>query len=166
MTAIVLDAECDDLHPFVSRIFCVCVLELDSGAMHTYLEGDRERFLSDSLRWTEWITHNGLGYDLWVLWKLWGIEFGIGPDTVNGRPVTHTDTIILSRYLDPDRNPGFQKPHSLEAWGEKLGFRKTHWNDFSGYSEEMEAYCWNDCILTGKVYRELQRELKSVGESA
>lgn len=154
---VVLDAECDDLHPFVSRVFCVCVLELDSGAMHTYLEGDRERFLSESLRWTEWITHNGLGYDYWVLWKLWGIEFGIGPDTVNGRPVTHTDTLVLSRYLNPDREGG----HGLEAWGEKLGFPKLEHKDFTQYTDEMRDYCQQDVRLTAKVYQALQQEMKS-----
>lgn len=153
---VVLDAECDDLHPFVSRIFCVCVLEADTGTVHTYLEGDRDRFIQDSLRWTEWITFNGLGYDYFVLWKLWGIEFGVGPDTVNGRPVTHTDCLVWSRYLNPDRENG----HSLEAWGEKLKFWKTDWNDFSEYSEEMEGYCVNDVLLTLKVHKALQAELK------
>jgi hypothetical protein len=141
------------------------VLEVDTGIVNTYLESDRDRFIRDSLRWTEWITFNGLGYDYFVLWKLWGIEFGVGPDTVNGRPVTHIDCLVLSRYLNPDRNPGSSKPHSLETWGEVLGFRKTDWNDFSEYSEEMEGYCVNDTLLTLKVYQVLQRELKSTGET-
>jgi hypothetical protein len=157
---VVLDVEADDLLVGVSRIHCVCVQEV-GGGITTYT--DREGFLLDSLRWTTLVGHNLLGYDLWVLWRVWGIPFTVGPDTFNGRPVTIIDTLVRSRYLNPDRlnvDGSTNKNHRLESWGERLRFAKTEWTDFTEYSEWMEAYCWNDVMLTDKVHAALTEEMR------
>lgn len=145
-----LDAECDDLLPYTSKIWCVSVL--CNGVMTTYT--DRDEFLEASKDWTALCGHNLLAYDLFVLWKLWNIPFSVGPDTFNGKPVEFVDTLVLSRYLNPDR--GF---HSLEDWGTHLGHPKLEHKDFSCYSETMRVYCENDVLLTEKVYHHLMKEM-------
>lgn len=147
-----LDAECDNLLPYVRKIWCVSVLDA-SGECVTYT--DRESFLKASEKWTTIVFHNGLGYDLWVLLLVWGIPFTVGPDTFNGKPVKFVDTLVLSRYLNPDR--GF---HSLEDWGETLGIPKGEHTNFSEYSEELAEYNRQDCRVTKKVYESLLKEME------
>lgn len=153
-----LDVEADNLTPYLTKIHCVCVLS--NGVMTTYT--DREEFLLASLRWTTLVGHNIIGYDLWALWLVWKIPFTVGPDTFNGRPVTIIDTLVRSRYLNPDRpNPdGSHGGHSLANWGKRLGFSKTAFTDFTEFSEEMEAYCLNDVLLTNKVHATLIEEMQ------
>ncbi len=153
-----LDVEADNLTPYVTKIHCVCVLV--NGVMTTYT--DREEFLLASLRWTTLVGHNILGYDLFALWIVWKIPFTVGPDTFNGRPVTFIDTLVRSRYLHPDRlnKDGSFGGHGLERWGERLGFAKTEWDDFTEYSTELEAYCYNDVLLTDKVHVTLTEEMQ------
>lgn len=158
MTEATIDCECDNLLPYVSKIHCVVVW--CDGVATTYT--DRESFLQGSLRWTTLVGHNLIGYDLWVLWRLWGIPFTVGPDTFNGRPVTIIDTLVRSRYLHPDRlnADGSFGGHGLERWGDRLKFAKTEFNDFTEYSEELECYCLNDVLLTNKVHAALIQEMQ------
>ena len=146
-----LDAECDDLLPYTSKIWCVSVL--CNGVMTTYT--DRDEFLEASKDWTALCGHNLLAYDLFVLWKLWNIPFSVGPDTFNGKPVEFIDTLVLSRYLWSDRPWG----HSLQNWGEHIGVPKMEHKDFSCYSEEMRVYCENDVKVTEKVFWCLKKEV-------
>ena len=53
--------------------------------------------------------------------------------------------------------------HSLAAWGEDLGFRKTEFNQFDQYSEEMRQYCINDVKVLERVYNQLLKEKESHG---
>jgi len=62
----------------------------------------------------------------------------------------------MSRLYNPEREGG----HSLEAWGNKLGYKKISFSDFSQYSEEMLEYCKRDVLLTEKVYHILLAEGK------
>lgn len=154
MTTVFLDAECDNLLPYVRKIWCVSVLDA-SGECVTYT--DRESFLKASKEWTTIVFHNGLGYDLWVLLLVWGIPFTVGKDTFNGRDVRFIDTLVLSRYQNPDRIFG----HGLRDWGEFLDFEKLPHKDFSCYSDDMRVYCENDVKLTKKVYEYLLEEQKT-----
>ena len=85
------------------------------------------------------VFHNGIDYDLRMLRKFWGWDFTVGPDTIQGVPVKHVDTMLLSKLLVPDLmlpkgfaaqwKPAFkgQKlsgPHSLDCWGYRLGIKK------------------------------------------
>lgn len=152
---VVLDCETDTLLPDVSKIWCVSVLDTATGTTLTYT--DRESFVRDSEAWTEIISFNGLGFDHWVLWKIWNIPFSVGPDSFNGGPVKLTDALVLSRYLNPDR---FGQKHSLAQWGEFLGIPKGEHKDFSQFSDEMMRYNQQDCLVTWSVWTYLQRELQ------
>ena len=95
------------------------------------------------------VAHNGIAFDFPVLNKVWGLKIKLHQVL---------DTLVLSRLLNPTRTK-----HSLAAWGEDLGFRKTEFNQFDQYSEEMRQYCINDVKVLEKVYNQLLKEKKSHG---
>lgn len=95
---------------------------------------------------TTLIGHNIIGYDLPLLKRLYGWEPAKGTRIV--------DTLILSRLLNPDRGS-----HSLDAWGERLGYPKGEHNEWERYSPEMLSYCQRDVELTRQVYLALLEEM-------
>ena len=97
--------------------------------------------------------HNIIDFDIVFLKKFLGISFD------NHKIV---DTLVMSRLY----NPQLEKGHSLKSWGERLGFPKGDFNDWSGPSPEMAAYCENDLDLTHKVYDVLNLKLKKFGETS
>jgi len=99
----------------------------------------------------ELIGHNIIEFDIPVL----GTLFNFRP---KGRL---TDTLVLSRLFNPDREGG----HSLESWGERLKFSKGEFNDFTRYSERMLEYCRTDVLLTEQVHRVLSNDIPEWGES-
>lgn len=95
------------------------------------------------------VAHNGIAFDFPVLNKVWGLKIQLHQVL---------DTLVLSRLLNPMRTK-----HSLAAWGEDLGFRKTEFNQFDQYSEEMREYCINDVKVLERVYNQLLKEKESHG---
>jgi len=109
------------------------------------------------------VAHNGIGFDFPLLKKLWGIE--IADDL-------QRDTLVLSRLYNPELLPpdgSKAKPHSLEAWGIRLGDYKGGFTDFdAGYSKEMEEYCIQDVHVLEKLdlmLEQTMQELKFSQES-
>ena len=95
------------------------------------------------------VAHNGIAFDFPVLNKVWGLKIKLHQVL---------DTLVLSRLLNPMRTK-----HSLAAWGEDLGFRKTEFDQFDQYSEEMREYCINDVKVLERVYNQLLKEKESHG---
>jgi len=87
------------------------------------------------------VGHNVINYDIPVIEKILGIKWKWEVE----------DTLILSRFFNPSRKGG----HSLAAWGERLKFPKTEFNEFRYWSKEMERYCINDVLVTEKLHRTL-----------
>lgn len=152
MSRVSLDVEGDNLFPFLSRLWCCCTVNIDSGESRTYT--DVGTLLADAKDWTLICGHNLLGYDLWALRKCWDVNFTVGPDTFDGRRMEYADTLVWSRTLWPDRPTG----HSIADWGEKLGMPKGGHTDFSRYSEEMRQYCEQDARICSAIYKELLKE--------
>ena len=102
------------------------------------------------------IAHNGIGYDWPLLKKLYGWEF-------KGKKV---DTVIMSRLLNPKRLVPFNAPdkkmgpHSLAAWGYRVGRGKPDHEDWDNYSEEMLHRCTEDVEITELTYNALMEEAK------
>lgn len=103
--------------------------------------------------------HNGIGFDWPLLKKLYGYEF-------KGKRV---DTLIMSRLLDPKRivpyncpNRGIG-PHSVEAWGWRVGRGKPEHNDWSRFTEDMLHRCTEDVEIQELIYDELMKEAKGKG---
>ena len=92
--------------------------------------------------------HNGICFDAPILREHW--KTTVMPSQV-------CDTLVLSRLLSPSLEGG----HSLDAWGQRLGFPKGDFNDWDGgLTPEMETYCIQDTLVTEKLYRHLVSELK------
>ena len=90
------------------------------------------------------VLHNGIGYDLPLLKRLYGLEYDV--DRVY-------DTIIMSRLLRPDRGG-----HSLEDWGERVGIQKIPDLDWTVWDDGLILRCHTDVEITKAVYQRLQRE--------
>jgi DNA polymerase I-like protein with 3'-5' exonuclease and polymerase domains len=124
----------------------------------------------------ELIGHNIISFDLLALKLTLGIDYSIGcsklgiPDMVGGRPIKITDTLVLSKTLNPDR-----PQHSIEYHGRILGLEKIDWRgkaieigliaadapkgaEFRQYHEEMGVYMVRDIDVNERVYTMLMRE--------
>ena len=95
------------------------------------------------------IMHNGISFDAPVLRKNWNVTMKLSQVC---------DTLVLSRLLNPSLDGG----HSLEAWGQRLGFPKGDFSDWDGgATPEMEEYCIQDTLVTQKLYNHLVTTLQS-----
>jgi len=147
-----IDCEADSLYP--SKLWMMCASRMDSDEVHSFVGHDAIRRFFDELRGqgVYFVGHNAISYD--------------GPHTARlvGAPI-HTgnivDTLVLSYLYDPALSGG----HSLEAWGERLGDPKGQFDDFSGYSPEMDRYCQQDVRLGKKVARALWQRMLRLGFS-
>ena len=140
MRRIIIDIETDSID--ASSIWCVVCKEI-YGDLKVFR--NKEKFNSYILQDDVFIAHNGITFDIPLLRKLWNSDIQ-----------NVEDTLIMSRLYNPEREGG----HSLEAWGNKLGYKKISFSDFSQYSEEMLEYCKRDVLLTEKVYHILLAEGK------
>jgi DNA polymerase-1 len=96
------------------------------------------------------VGHNIIGFDLPVLRDVWGIDLW-------EYNVKIVDTLVMSRLFNPSLDGG----HSLEAWGQRLGYPKIDFDDYdSGYSEAMAEYCIRDVEVTARLHQELSKLLR------
>lgn len=101
-------------------------------------------------------THFGVGYDWPLLKKLYGFIY-------KGKKV---DTLIMSRLINPKRTVPINcpnktiGPHSVEAWGYRLGRGKPEHNDWSQFSEDMLHRCSEDVEIQELIYDALLEETK------
>jgi len=100
-----------------------------------------------------WVFHNGIGFDVPVLNRLWGVAFDKG---------SVVDTLVMSRLSDPSRSGG----HSLRNWGNTLGFAKGDHSDWSQLTPEMIDYCIRDTELTQAVHEALLVELEGFSDES
>ena len=138
---VVFDIETDSLDATVIHV----VVAKELGKKGNYIIRSPKAFAKFAKDVTQWIAHNGIGFDIPVIEKLWGYKI----------PLDKTvDTLVLSRLFDPQRRGG----HSLKVWGERLGDFKTEFSGFSEYTEEMKEYCKQDVRVTELLYNELMKE--------
>ena len=138
---VVFDIETDSLDATVIHV----VVAKELGKKGNYIIRSPKAFAKFAKDVTQWIAHNGIGFDIPVIEKLWGYKI----------PLDKTlDTLVLSRLFDPTRRGG----HSLKVWGERLGDFKTEFSGFSEYTEEMKEYCKQDVHVTELLYNELMKE--------
>ena len=99
------------------------------------------------------IAHNGIGFDIPMLKKLF-----------NWEPSEHTtiyDTWIMSETLRYKR----QHKHGIGGWGEAMGLPKLDFSEFDSFSDEMVTYCQRDVELNTKVYHRLMHEFKDLSRN-
>lgn len=151
---IVLDIETNLAH---DKIHVVVTKNIDTGEVNLWKAADnlREYLKGVSLI----VMHNGTAFDAPVLNRLWKTKIRLNQVY---------DTLIVSRLLDPSRENG----HSLEAWGQTLGFHKIDYakvwewlmdrrEEYRGESFDfphsglLDDYCVRDVEVTAKLYLKL-----------
>jgi DNA polymerase I-like protein with 3'-5' exonuclease and polymerase domains len=163
MKRVVLDIETNTSH---DKIWMCVTKDLDTGEVKVWNEAKQlQEYLKED---TLIIGHNVISFDAPILNRLWKTKI---------RLKNVSDTLILSRLLDPSREKG----HSLEAWGKTLGKKKTdykriywrlkgirHKKDIPHDSLDewdnpnislMTKYCIRDVTVTELLYHKLIKEL-------
>lgn len=143
---VVIDLETDALEKY-TKIHCIVCLDVDTGEEYVFEEYDAFKAFANNI--TLWIGHNFISFDRSVLHSLLGIEI----------PLENIlDTLIFSRLLNYKIKGG----HSIEAWGNRLGYRKegVGIKDWSVYTEEMLERCKSDCQINLRLYKFFLRYLK------
>ena len=123
----------------------------EADTLQQYLEGEQV------------VGHNIIGFDAPILNKVWGVVI---PDN------KLVDTLVMSRLYKPDidivipEQGKAPSPHSLEAWGYRLGSHKIGFTDFDGgYTKSMAIYCEQDVMLLEKLYNHLTTVMVKEGFS-
>lgn len=148
------DLEANGLLDVATKVHCGVFKDIESGNVFKFRPNQIKEMLQFMNGIDVLIMHHGIGYDWPLLKKLYGYEF-------KGKKV---DTLIMSRLLNPKRilPPNCPKrdigPHSVEAWGWRLGRGKPEHNDWEHFSEEMLFRCSEDVEIQHLIYKELLKE--------
>jgi len=139
----VADIESDGLLYSVTQAWCLCFKD-SSGTEYSYT-GDK---ILDGLKhlntYDVVVFHNGYGYDLPLVDKLYGFKF---------TTKVH-DTFIMSSLFRPDIGK-----HGIEAWGQRFGMKKVEHEDWSQFSDEMLNRCVEDVRICYRVYETLLKDM-------
>jgi len=155
MKQFVFDIEANGLNP--DKVWCICIQEVGCDIVYSiHPDGIKTGRFNEWLEEQgecELIGHNIIDYDIPVLERLLGADFS---------KCKITDTLVLSRLADPQREGG----HSLENLGQLLGCPKGEHNDWDSYSPEMVEYCEQDVRVNVKVYNALRSALSDFGSES
>lgn len=157
----VFDIEANNLFPAVDTIWCGVFSSLDEKEVDVFNPGqlpEMTRFMDtcDVL-----IGHNIIDYDIPTIKKVLGYRY-------KGKLV---DTLLMSRMLSPKRILPIHAankragPHSLYAWGVRLGVDKPEHEEWNVFSPEMLHRCKEDVKINVKTYHALMEEAAKSGGS-
>lgn len=143
-----VDIETDDLE--ATKIWCLCWRNIKTGETGecTSVESIREFF--NNTDGSVYVGHNFLRFDGPTLNRLCGTDLG---------PHNIIDTLVLSTLYSPSLEGG----HGLDAWGQRIGEPKIHFNDWSRLTPEMIKYCHQDVLVTAKLFVKLIKTMERIG---
>ena len=142
MTKAIVDIETDSFD--ATKIHCIVASSV-SGKQKVWVGEECVQFADWSKQIDQFIMHNGVSFDAPILNRLTGSNIKLSQVR---------DTLIESQLYNPIRDGG----HSLQAWGERLGYNKGECNDFKTFNEDMLQYCIRDTELTRKLAHKLSAE--------
>jgi DNA polymerase I-like protein with 3'-5' exonuclease and polymerase domains len=166
------------------EVHCVVLIDVDTLKEYEFVQ-DEIYNVKDFLlaNCSEMIAQNSISYDHMVMMTKYGLDFEIGvnkgepgshyslkTDSLCGIPITITDTLVMSKTLNPTRSA-----HSIDYFGRLLGLEKIDWRakavelgliepnapkgaEFKKYHPEMLVYCKRDCHVGIKVWKYLLNE--------
>lgn len=160
------DIEANGLYDTVTKLHCLSFSIMTDG-----VRGPIRRAVGHNQIIQAWkiicecdeaVAHNGIGYDLFALWKVLKLKL---PATVQ-----MIDTFVLSCLIHPDIDAEDGSKHSLEAWGIRLGNHKGTYEEWcilnhiadpwAEYRPEMGDYCDQDvsvlCDLDDQLIKDMQ----------
>lgn len=169
------DIEANGLYFEATKIWTISLRDLDNPEIKLKLNPFKDPEAINKFK--EWhnkydnpmvVGHYILGYDCFVIFKLLGINFTVGKDTMFDKPCRFIDTLYLSQYLNPDLNG-----HSLEDWGERVSKEKIDYlkaakeagivpedakkgDEFLVYGGDlMDEYCERDTEVNVMAFRKM-----------
>lgn len=149
--------------PMATKIHCICIKDLHTGERYTYdPEHGSLRGALNILENAERVyAHNGIRYDVPVLMKLAGMKkpHAVTDSMVAGRVVYAHVKELDWRLVQADRMPAqFAGRDSLEAWGYRLGLRKTHYSGgWETWTPEMTEYCEQDVDVLELILKQISK---------
>lgn len=155
----IFDTEANGLLPTVTACHCAVFKSLDGKETERFGPDESQAMLRFMDSCSVLIGHNVIGYDFPMLKKVFGYVY-------KGKTV---DTLIMSRLLNPDRmlppNATNRRagPHSIYAWGVRVGVDKPDHDDWENYSPEMLHRCTEDAEINRLVYHKLMKEAADSG---
>lgn len=153
------DLEADGLLQHATQIWCGVFKDIKTGKKWKFYPEQVDDMLTFLRKVDVLIIHNGIGYDMPLLRKLHNFHF-------KGQVV---DTLLMSRLQDENRRMPFGcpyvkpdgkriGPHSIEAWGYRVGRGKVEHEDWSVFTEEMLHRCDEDVEILHLTYDYLMEE--------
>jgi DNA polymerase I len=137
----------------ITTIHCICAYDLESGNSWSFYDypdmSGNNRPIKMGIAYlrhaSEIIGHNIIAYDIPVIRKFYP-EF---------KPKKATDTLVLSRLMNPDRPQG----HSLKSYGDDE-IQKVEHEDWTVFSPEMLKRCEVDVQLNARLYSQFEERLE------
>jgi len=143
---IILDIETNSTH---DKIWCVVTRNIETDEVKVWKQASGLQKYLDQCDLI--IMHNGISFDAPVLRKNWKVSMKLSQVY---------DTLVASRLLSPSLEGG----HSLDAWGQRLGYAKFEFSDWDGgCTAQMVTYCIQDTLVTQKLYEYLVTEFNNQG---
>ncbi len=152
-----IDIETDGLLDEMTTIHCAVAKDYKTGEVIQFRHNDLDTF-AGLIDGNVVIGHNLISFDMPAIQRFYDVS-----------PKMEIDTLVMSRLLNPDRErpeglPQKVGPHSLKAWGYRLGFYKGEYGEqedaWVDFNEDMLAYCVQDVELTEQVYKALMKEMQ------
>ncbi len=156
MSVYVFDLEADNLLDKATTIHCGVVADLSSDEVWKYRPHEIGALVDRLMKAEVLIGHNIISYDLPLIEKLTGRVF-------KGKVV---DTLVMSRLHKPNRTlPMYAKdrragPHSLYAWGVRVGVDKPDYHEWDTFDEGMLHRCSEDVAINKLTFFALMKEIK------
>ena len=158
MRTVVGDLEANGLLDTATVLHCGVFKDVVTGEVFKFPPNEVYKIPDFLAKTDTLIMHNGVGFDIPLMRKLLGY-------TYKGKVI---DTLIMSRVLNPNRPVPFdcpykKAPHSVEAWGYRVGRGKPEHHDWEHYSEAMLHRCSEDVEIQTLIYNELVKEAEAHG---
>jgi DNA polymerase-1 len=144
LRTVVCDIETDGLN--YSKIHIIVCKDIKTNELFIFDTKNpnmHQDFIEFSKGVRKWIGHYFLNFDMFAINKI------IQEDLITFDKVF--DTCVVSRLFDVT-----MPSHSLEYWGQLLGYPKQEHEDWSIYTEEMKSRCVTDVHLNHKVFNILR----------
>lgn len=148
------DLEADNLLDDATQVWCGVFKDAETGEVFSFYPSSHPNFIEAMLdhmdEYESLVMHNGIGYDWPLLEKLYSYEY-------KGKKI---DSLLMSRLYKPNRRSAEvpKHPHSVEAWGHRLGVFKKEHEDWSQFSMDMLERCRKDVEIQEKIYNTLLEE--------
>lgn len=154
------DIEANGFLGQATKVHCAVFKHIDTGEVKAFYPDSEPDYIMGMLSFLDTVDilcmHNGVGYDIPLLRKLYDYEF-------KGQLI---DTLLMSRIQRPKRKKPegcTSGPHSVEAWGLRFGVPKPEHDEWRVFSDEMLHRCKVDVDIQEKIYRALVEEGKDEG---